>query len=354
MNLTDQQLVLLLLRDLNNLSDEERLSIKKSYSIHGRESFKRIVETNKIYPFAAHILCGLDCDSDYWNNIHENFIARNKSIKILLNSLFQKSKILGVRSLTLTENFASVLSSDSCIGCFSSGDVDLSASIDEKELIISSMESIGFIVFKRKKSANISDKQCLMFFNDELFGSGFWFNVVWTPVTRDYFYQEKYKKRLNSDRLFNTNLIKGTSIKVLSDTSLLYFCCLHIASGHYYTLSPGIRLFVDIDRLIRSKNIHWSDILSWENEDDAGIRISMTLYLCHKLLKTPIPDVFYNKLVSNKLSEILLKFLYDDVSKEINYKNSNLHRLLIELLSNHRNRYFLLINDLIKLLFSKV
>jgi len=348
----DSDVTSLLVRDVNSLTLEEKNNVKSFYADYGFDEVKNVVTSNQIIPFSAHIFMTLNCDKEYWHKRHDFFIKKNKKIISLLDLVFARMEEYGCKSLTLTENFAVVLSSNSCIGCFGSGDVDLSADISEINEIVSGLNSLGFYGKKQPKSIGEYTGQSIQFYNSKAIDDGFWINVIWKPVTRAFLVQDKYETRLTNDRLI-AKLVTNTKIRVLNDTSLMYFCALHIASGHYYTLTPGLRLYVDIDRLARGCNINWDDILRWVEEDNAGIRIAVVMHLSHKLFKTPIPKKVFEKALKNKRNNNFVKYLYNSKINQIQSKSSKLRRLYVELASDDKNLIYSLISRVVKLVFSK-
>ena len=133
----------------------------------------------------------------------------------------------------------------------------------------------------------------------------------------------------------------------MDDNSLMYFCALHISAGHYFTMTPGIRLHIDIDRLARRKNIDWKKLAIWEREDNAGVRISTTLYLSSKILNSPIPEESFSRSFKNIRNRLLVKYLINEKTNKIQQKSSLIRRLYIELASDDRN---LLINAIYRFL----
>ena len=134
----------------------------------------------------------------------------------------------------------------------------------------------------------------------------------------------------------------------------MYFCALHIASGHYYTLTPGLRLYVDIDRLARAANIDWDLILKWVEEDEAGIRVQIVMYIAYKLFKTPVPSKVFNEIFNSRRNRIFINYLLKSDTKQIQSKSSRLKRLYIELASDGKSffasilkrlRYYLKMHD---------
>ena len=341
----------LLLRDPKSLKRIEIEDLKKCYKFYGLEYVYRVAQEAKIIPFAAYVFIAINLDRNFWQPKYDFYVDRNNKIKDLVNEIFKKLKRYDCKSLTLTENFAVILSSNTSIACFCSGDVDLSADINERESITACLNSLDFFSKEQPKKIGEYSGQSMMFFNKEIIEGGFWVNVVWKPVTRAFFEQLKYEESLLKDRLLS-KLISGTQIRVLNDTSLLYFCALHISAGHYYTLSPGLRLYVDIDRLVRNTNIDWEEIIKWTIADNAGIRISLVFYISKLILKTPIPKNIYKDLFLFKRNQRLLNYLVDPKTLRFQNKSSKLRRLYVEIASDNKNLiinfFHRLLNKLLK------
>lgn len=280
----------------------------------------------------------INCDKNYWEKKHDLFVKKNNKVRSMLNNLFINMQSFGCKTLTLAENFAVVLKSNSCIGCFCSGDVDLYADIKEKEQIEACLNNMNFYCDDRSGRVTEYSQQISMFYNSELFEDGYWINILWTTTSRAFLIQDKYDARLAKERLLAVPA-KGTSIKVLEENSLMYFCALHIACGHYYTLTPGLRLYVDIDRLARYGNLDWDLINKWAEEDDAGIRIATVMYLSNSLLKTPIPRKAFNKIFRNHRNKRFINYLYDEKTNKIQNKSNKLRRLYMELASDDLNLF---------------
>lgn len=348
-----QDLTPLLLSEPHSLSESDTANLKECYNQYGRAYIERLVKDAKIIPFAAYIFINIDCDKEFWQPKYDFYLKRNNEVKALLNDIFIRLRVYDCKSLTLTENFAVVLSSGTSIACFSSGDVDLSADIAEREAITACLNSLNYFSKEQPDKIGEYSGQSMMFFNKDVIEGGFWVNVVWKPVTRAFLVQDKYETRLSKDRL-EAKLIPGTEIRVLDDTSLMYFCALHISAGHYFTLSPGIRLYVDIDRLARNRKIEWDKIIEWSEEDNAGIRISMVFCISNKVLKTPIPEKVYKNIFSNRRNRRLLKYLINSKSFRLQNKSSKLRRLYIELASDNKNLITIFFSRVVKKIIFKL
>lgn len=343
----------LFIKEFKSLTTEEKYTIKEFYYSKSKTDFYDLLEFNRIVPFGAHILSELDCDKSFWRPKYEFFIERNTKIKELLNSIFEEFDSCSCKSIALTENFAVLLSTKSNIGCFCSGDVDLSANILEKNKIINCLNNFGFYCSDESNKIGEYSGQSMQFFNKNFLDSGFWINVIWKPVTRAFLIQNKYELRLEKARI-NYKLIENTSIRVLNDTELMYFCCLHIAAGHYFTLSPGLRLYYDIDRLASYGNIHWNNLKLWEAEDDAGLRISFILILSKKILQSKIPDKIFITPLDKFRNQLFLNYLFNTSNHKIQSNSSFLRRLIIELFSDNNNIIFSFFNRSYKYFISKL
>lgn len=328
----------LLLRQPESFSLEERELLLDYYSQHNKEHLLTIAEGKKIIPFVADVFIELGCDEQFWQPHYDFYLKRNHKIKGILDSIFSGLEAYGCKSVVLTENFGALLASDSSLASFCSGDVDLSADIAEKDAIVNCLRSFSFESKDQPAKIGEYSGQSLQFYNDKSIDGGFWINVIWKPVTRAFLVQHKYEVRLNRDRLAATKR-DNSNIRILDDSSLLYFCALHSSAGHYFTLSPGLRLFVDIDRMARKPSINWQNILDWEIEDGAGIRISMALYLSNKVFKTPVPAAVVSRIESSRSNKRLLRYLLKSQTNQIQSKSSIFRRLYIELASDNRNLF---------------
>ena len=237
-------------------------------------------------PFIAHHCMCLDIDREFWETKHTYYKERNLNIIKLLDQVFRKLEEKGCTRVCVTENFSAVLASDSCIGCFASGDVDLFVDIEMIPIVKEVMDEMGFSLGDR-----IKRKKCFAYeyYNETILGTKFWLNFQWAPLTRKktHLYDQYSITRRLYQELDRTIRYKDTAIKLLSNDAMMYFNLHHIASGHYFIMSPEFRLYADIDRPLRALNINLEKLARWAKEDDAGFRIAMPLYICNRFLETP-------------------------------------------------------------------
>lgn len=335
MNKEVQKLIPLLLREKEALTEQEISFIKKIYLQYGRDAFEDVVKSEKsIRPFASIMLSQIGCDNEYWANVHQEYINRNTQVLKAVDELFKTYYEKGGKTLVVVENFGALLSSGISIGCFASNDVDVSASKDEKPFLIDAFAQAGFTLGQRG-SHPIDNKQISTFYNpNALNGKGWWVNVMWTTTSRAYLVrQESFDKRFEIER-HNSECYKDTSIRLLNPEAMTYYCALHIAIEHFFSASPGMCLYCDVDRVVRHRALNWDTIVQWANEDKAGNRISLIMDVCNHCLDTPIPLDKFD--ATSPIYKKLRTMVVDESNQALKPQLGKFKRLQIELLADNK------------------
>lgn len=311
--------ICLCMKTPNSLSSEEKKSIKASYEQYSQELVYKDAKELKILPYVAHALIDCDCDKEFWEKIHEEYRLRNERVLALLQSVFLALNENGINKVCVAENFGSILSSDACIACFSSGDIDLYCDDIEIKKLDGVMKSLGFEWddrHERKKSFAHEYR------SDTAIGETWWLNFQWKPMTRKktHLYDQRYVMRRYHTLFDETEYYKDTNIRIFKPEAALYLNCVHISSGHYYILPPGIRLYPDVDRPVLSRNIDWEKFREWIEEDRLGMRSDIVLHLCKTQLGTNIPEEAFTSMYRSKRFNKVLRFLIDEETLEYQYK----------------------------------
>ncbi len=237
----------------------------------------------------------------YWREVHEGFHERNRMVVDLLDRVFTALNEKKIYRVCVTENFATILLSDSCLSCFCSSDIDLLCLEEDKEVITEVMEDFGFHWadrHKRKKSFAREFKNESAF--DTKMGgrwNGFWLNFQFRPATRvkTHLYDQRRIWRRYPSLFEETCQYGNTQIRLFNPEALTYLNCVHIASMHYYILTPDFRLYADIDRVARYCKVDWKKVRQWAEEDRLGIRINTVYKIVGHCLKSPIPAEAYTE-----------------------------------------------------------
>lgn len=323
------------LKPVESLSKKEKDTIKDYYYQYSQKVILSKAEEQKMIPFVSSVLCSLNIDREFWKDYSEYYSKRNQAIIRMLDDVFGSFSTNKCISPCVTENFGSLLLSDYHIECFCSGDVDISSDISEKEKIDKTLVDMGFTLVKRKEYRNEiaqDEYKCPDHYIDN-----FYLNIVYQPVIREKAYtldQRLVDSWLKTQRLSAVRY-HGTMIKILEKEAMLIHCLYHISAGHYYTASPGTKLLVDIDRIIRFTNIDWNKIWTTSVRLKIEKRIELGLLLAEGVLETP--NIKYGLYMPQKRQKKLLyKHLYrsiDGTMKEIEPSN-NIERLYIDTFSD--------------------
>lgn len=286
------------------LSETEREIIQSIYMEKGRDTFLKEASERKIVPFVAESCCYLGIDKEYWKELLSQYEIRTKQIIKMLDELFCKFETHDCISPCITENFGALLVTGKHMGCFCSGDVDISADYLEKDKIRAALIELGYTEVKRKDyHSNIEQDEYIC---PEQYLNDFYINLVWKPVIREKAYTINQKKMIvwMENERKKASVYDNTKIRILSPEAMLIHCIYHISAGHYYCASPGVRLLTEIDRIIRTNFINWDNI--WERAKELQItkRIQIALIITAKVLDTPSDRYIVVKPVTKSVKKL--------------------------------------------------
>ena len=299
-----EKFVSLCLKKYDSLSDKELEIVKIIYNKLGRKAIMDLAIKEKIVPFIAYTMSKTNIEKFFWQKKYNYFRDRNIKMLKLLDAIFEEMKYKNI-PIFLYENFGSLLLSGEDIGLFCSGDVDLCSSLEYKEKVIKVLSSFGYFPKIRKyETLNVWSEFCSSNKNNDM-----WINVQWTPLAEKVF---PVAPEINSEFfLKNIVTINNSNIQVPSKTCLLFLCLLH-TSVHKYTCPPGIKLNVDIDRIIILGKINWERIINLAIKYNVKRRIALSLMLAYDFLNTPIPKKVISELGGDKsLTRVTYRYLVD-------------------------------------------
>lgn len=264
-------------------------AVRQHYSLIGTEAMLAAAEHCKIAPFVAHYFMSLGLDASYWGGSHAAFAAASEAKVRVLCELNAKLRDGGQVRPLLVENMASLLVSEACRGCFSSSDVDLWIEQEHYEGLEQALRSLGAtedrVKGHRERSIMVSHRLDLA---DD---ARMWINVMFRPVARRALPRaEVLDARFRYFRDEETTDV-ANGILTLKPEALMYACMLHIAFGHYFTIEPGLRLYVDIDRLARAQTIDWDKVYHWAELDGTLLPVALAGEIANDGLGSGIPRV---------------------------------------------------------------
>lgn len=124
-------------------------------------------------------------------------------------------------------------------------------------------------------------------------GESMWFELAWRAVAGRWIRRDLEP---NTDELMrDVYCASGTKVGILSAEDNLLQVSVHTAK-HSYVRAPGLRLHLDVERIVAHKKIDWELFL--EKVGDAHVKTSTyySLYLAKMLFGTPIPEAVLNAL----------------------------------------------------------
>ena len=128
-------------------------------------------------------------------------------------------------------------------------------------------------------------------------GEDMWFELAWRAVAGRWIRRDLEP---DADGLMeNAYFAPGTKVGILSAEDNLLQVSVHTAK-HSYVRAPGLRLHLDVERIVAHKEINWQLFL--EKVEAAHVKTSTyySLYLAKMLFDTPVPRDVLEKLYPGK------------------------------------------------------
>lgn len=124
-------------------------------------------------------------------------------------------------------------------------------------------------------------------------GSILWLELQWRPVAGRWIRPDQ--EPAAADLLERSVPIGGTAARVLAPEDNLLQVCLHTAK-HSYVRAPGFRLHTDVDRIVRSCPIDWTQFCDRVEKTGVRTAVFLSLKLPTDLLRTPVPPQVLDRL----------------------------------------------------------
>ena len=136
-------------------------------------------------------------------------------------------------------------------------------------------------------------------------GEKMWFELAWRPIAGRWI---RLDKEPDTDELMKRVVdVKGNCVYVLSPEDNLLQVCVHTAK-HSYVRAPGLRLHMDVDRIVSHCEIDWELFLKKVKETHVKTSTYLSLYIPTVLFGTGIPQYVLDELTP-KNKDRLLKML---------------------------------------------
>ena len=128
-------------------------------------------------------------------------------------------------------------------------------------------------------------------------GEKMWFELSWRAVAGRWIRPDKEPP---TDALFERCYFSdGTDVGILSPEDNLLQVCIHTAK-HSYVRSPGLRLHLDVDRIVSNKQIDWDIFIERVEQTHVKTSTYYSLMIPKVLFGTNVPDAVLNRLKPRK------------------------------------------------------
>ncbi len=266
-------------------STDETSEFIRLFSLLGCEAVHVAASNNKIIPLVAQALietCPMKEVDPIWFEILRLNKKRVLKLELEWSEIALELDNLGCRH-ALVENAGVMYGSKMPLSAFSAGDFDILVAQNCWDKVVEVFHSKGFQAGDRRNRPTSR----IEFYRKNLDGELQWLNVghrsfdrMWLPLT----YNERSSLWLKRAVRSSTN----KNVFVLAVEDALAFVSMH-TSLHSYIRSPGIRLHVDVDRLVRDNSIDWDIYLKEIQVMGIQKRAFISLSMAAGLLGTPIP-----------------------------------------------------------------
>ena len=300
-----QRLLVWALRD--SRTKEESDELRALYGELGDDGAWDAAGANKVSAIVGHALMEVLARGEVparWVTVHAAALRRTTAFINELDRLASLLHACGV-AVAVIENGGVACAGFHCLGCFCSGDMDVLVVRSNLDEVDACLACEGYE--HRTREGRIGDdwagpdsnqRGWRVYFKQLDSAAPFFLNVMWRPILRRWL--PAGDSIPASVLLARSAPIDGrpTFLHVLSPEDNLLQCALHTAS-HSYVRGPGLRLQLDVDRLVRHARIDWNLFLERARQYRVCARAFASLALPRILFRTPVPErILYDLLPS--------------------------------------------------------
>ena len=260
----------------------------------GDEHAFALARANGVAPIVAHALIdalGPERIPDRWHRVHEETHARISAYMAELDRVAAHLAELDIPLVAL-KNGGIARGIYPCPGCCPMGDLDV---LVEKRHFRGAHRILlaeGYHLASRSPLEEASLEAAEKGGGAEYWktlpdGEELWFELQWRPVAGRWIRPDQEPA---AEALMARSVpIPGTAVRLLSPEDNLLQVALHTAK-HSYVRAPGLRLHLDVERIVRLQQVDWDLFLSRVMALQVKTAVYFSLFIPKALFGTPIPD----------------------------------------------------------------
>lgn len=133
-------------------------------------------------------------------------------------------------------------------------------------------------------------------------GEKMWFELAWRPIAGRWIRPDMEP---DTDEFINNSYCaSGTKVHILSPEDNLLQVCIHTAK-HSYVRAPGLRLHLDVERIVSNKEIDWE--LFVKKVEDVHVKTAtyFSLFIPSVLFNTPVPQWVLDRLKPKNANSLI-------------------------------------------------
>lgn len=299
---------LLIMALIENRDDTQRRELASSYREWGDDAVYASAVGNKVLPMVSHGLMdalGREEIPRRWSEAHD---SAERRLTAYIHELDRLAAICDERDIRVVaiENGGIARGVQQCRGCFASSDIEILVNRNDVASFDEVLEGEGYERRSRQRCASESDAQWDRdsrgwenYGKTLQDGQQFWLNVQWRAVLRRWVPMESDLR--TADLIARSVPVRDTEsrVRILAPEDNLLVCALHVAS-HSYVRGIGLRLQLDVDRLVNNVPIDWDRFLQLAAQHKAEELLLPSLIIPANIFGTPIPEPVIQALVPSE------------------------------------------------------
>jgi hypothetical protein len=213
----------------------------------------------------------------------EDFVQRRVlRTEVLLADMGSLAAMYESPPFVIIEHASSFYRANLPLGLYDSDDVDLLSSPDHVELLANKLRALGY------RPDDDSHKALRRIFLRPHPGGAPLEIVVWLrPLARNHFPAPNFLPFDDILEIAESVDSAWGRVPLLPPTYDLLYHCLH-SSLHAYLLSPGLRIYLDIERTIAHSNIDWEEFTRFARVHRLATRVAVALEIAQALLSADV------------------------------------------------------------------
>lgn len=234
---------------------------------------------------------------------HERVAAFLQARFDLVDAAATEMHARGIRVVVL-KNGGIARALSRCYGCSQMGDIDLMVAPSDFEAAHRIMLGHGFAVRFRDRFAAADETATLRKGSAEysmaLGDAVCWVELQSRPVDGRWIRPDQ--EPAAHDLVERSREISGTALRLLAPEDNLLQVALHTAK-HSYVRAPGLRLHLDVERILRHEEIDWQAFVALTERYRVATPVYFSLAIPASLFGTPVPPWVLDRLRPSRIKE---------------------------------------------------